>query len=147
MTPSEKLQADAERFSSRFFEGFEDGLRDSRIVPALIDDAPIQRNAIGSYSMALRGWDGGTLSDLIALIENYRLVPHGGATTVDRRVAEIAEGSKVDRSCFTKDQLETAIKIRDITSNKRGYTVFIQRRSDGALREAPPRAELGRAVA
>lgn len=112
------------RLSFEDYEGFEEGLRDSGIVPALIVDSPTAPNAIGSYSMTLRGWDGGTLSDLLDLIEEYRLVPHGGAVTMNRHVAEIAEGSKVDRSAWTKDQLETAIKIRDITSNKRGYTIF-----------------------
>lgn len=91
---------------------------------ALAVDAPTPPNAIGSYSMTLRGWYGGTFSDLLDTIEEYRLVPYGGAVTMDRLVVEIAEGGKVDRSCLTKDQLDTAIKIRDITSNKRGYTVF-----------------------
>lgn len=91
---------------------------------ALVIDARSRPNAIGSYSMTLRGWEGGTLADLLDLIEGYRLAPHGGAVTIDRRVAEIAEGGKVDRSGLPKDQLDAAIKIRDITGNKRGYTVF-----------------------
>ncbi len=93
-------------------------------MPTLVIDASTTPNAIGSYSMTLRGWEGGTLSGLLDIIERHRLAPHGGAVTIGRRVAKIAEGGEVDRSGLTKDQLDAAISIRDITSNARGYTVF-----------------------